>query len=169
MTCASPPIDFFTLYNPLIEFMSPNFSTPRTSRTPSNVTRNLAVISAKLLTTCALLIACIFSFGGMKAGGPLDTRYLALVCTPIPPKGNPPSHSRYQIDTSNISSTVSGVTYHGLPDSHDFSKHKDVFAIYLYGYCSGVLQDTDAKDDGKRYEIDFCSRPGTELFAQYRL
>jgi hypothetical protein len=61
------------------------------------------------------------------------------------------------------------VTYHGLPDSHDFSKHKDVFAIYLYAYCSGTLDDKDTKDDGKRYKINFCSKPGSELFDQYRL
>jgi hypothetical protein len=61
------------------------------------------------------------------------------------------------------------VTYHGLPDSHDFSRHKDVFAIYLYAYCSGTLDDKDTKNDGKRYKIDFCSKPGSELFDQYRL
>lgn len=59
--------------------------------------------------------------------------------------------------------------YHGLPDSHDFSRHKGVFAIYLYGYCSGMVEEVDSRDDGTRYLIDFCSKPGSELFDQYRL
>jgi hypothetical protein len=41
--------------------------------------RNVAIIVAEILTILALIVACIFSFGGMKPDGELDTRYLALV------------------------------------------------------------------------------------------
>lgn len=82
--------------------------------------------------------------------------------------------------------------YKGLPDSHDFSKHKDFFAIYIHRYCSGHKivnkskrnpktnsdpnsksgSKSDSKDDQKQkwtYEIDFCSNIGSELFDQYRI
>ena len=41
--------------------------------------RNWAVILGEILTISALIIACIFSFGGLKVDGELDARYLALV------------------------------------------------------------------------------------------
>ena len=60
------------------------------------------------------------------------------------------------------------MTYQGLPDSHDYSKHKDVFVLYIYGYCSGSLENKDKTDLG-RFKINFCSRPMSELFDQYRV
>lgn len=51
--------------------------------------------------------------------------------------------------------------YQGLPDSHDFSKHKDFFVLYLHGYCSG-------KKIGDEYKPDFCSGGG-KLFDQYHV
>jgi len=42
--------------------------------------------------------------------------------------------------------------------------HNDVFAIYTYTYCSGFKEK-----GGTGYQLDFCSRPGTELFDQYYL
>ncbi len=48
------------------------------------MTRNVAVIVAEVLTILALTVACIFNFGGMKPGGKLDTRYLALVRKTMP-------------------------------------------------------------------------------------
>ena len=52
--------------------------------------------------------------------------------------------------------------YRGLPDSHDYSRHKEFFAIYANRYCSGPIVN------GKHRQ-DFCSDVGRELFDQYRL
>jgi hypothetical protein len=54
------------------------------------------------------------------------------------------------------------VSYKGLPDSRDYSKHKDFFAIYLSRYCSG-------QKSGKDYNPSFCSEIGSGLFDQYNL
>lgn len=45
---------------------------------------------------------------------------------------------------------------HGLPDSHDFSKRKDFYAIYPSLYCSG-------QKDNKVYKADYCSPWGTQF------
>lgn len=47
--------------------------------------------------------------------------------------------------------------FHGLPDSYDYSKHKDFFDIYLWNYCSGTIQN------GMRH-VDFCSKTRQLLF-----
>lgn len=49
--------------------------------------------------------------------------------------------------------------YKGLPDSHDFSKAKDWFAIYASLYCSG------RKNGPEKHAADYCSPwPGKQLF-----
>jgi hypothetical protein len=58
---------------------------------------------------------------------------------------------------------------YGLPDSHDFSKRKDFFAIFPSLYCSG--QKTEKKD-GKgnvvyNYEADYCSPWGYQFDLQW--
>jgi hypothetical protein len=68
-----------------------------------------------------------------------------------------------QIDTSNIQVRTGTTSYTGLPDTHDYSKHKAFFALYIHRYCSGHKEN-----DGK-YIVDFCSDPGRELFDQYRV
>lgn len=49
---------------------------------------------------------------------------------------------------------------HGLPDSHDFSKRKDFYAIYPSLYCSGT------KNNGA-YEYDYCSPWGSQFDLQW--
>ncbi|KAK3363140.1 hypothetical protein B0T25DRAFT_596146 [Lasiosphaeria hispida] len=61
------------------------------------------------------------------------------------------------IDADQYETTAGGEKGKGLPDSHDFSKSKDFFAIYPALYCSGK------KIDG-RYEADYCSPWGKQLF-----
>jgi len=51
----------------------------------------------------------------------------------------------------------------GLPDSHDFSKRKDFFALYPALYCSGQKK----KEGGNVvYEADFCSAWGSQFDLQ---
>jgi hypothetical protein len=56
---------------------------------------------------------------------------------------------------------VSEEAYKGLPDSHDFSKQKDFFALFPALYCSG-------SKDGDKYEADYCSSWGKQLFDLQR-
>jgi hypothetical protein len=58
---------------------------------------------------------------------------------------------------------VGNANYKGLPDTHDFSKHKDFFTLYIHRYCSG------SKNKEGQYIVDFCSDIGRELFDQYRV
>lgn len=52
----------------------------------------------------------------------------------------------------------------GLPDSHDFSKRKDFFAIYPSLYCSGEKK----KQGGSVvYEADYCSAWGSQFDLQW--
>tara|TARA_R110002003_G_scaffold64_7_gene6002 strand:+ start:909 stop:1778 length:870 start_codon:yes stop_codon:yes gene_type:complete len=67
-----------------------------------------------------------------------------------------------QIDTDQYARQVNGETYHGLPDSHDFSKDKDFFGIFPSLYCSGKK-----KDD--KYIVDYCSPWGKQFFDLHRL
>ncbi|QDS71150.1 hypothetical protein FKW77_009980 [Venturia effusa] len=66
-----------------------------------------------------------------------------------------------RIDASQVITETGTGRYQGLPDSHDFSKHKDFFILYLSGYCSG-------KKVGDEYKSDSCSRPG-QMFDQYNV
>jgi len=66
------------------------------------------------------------------------------------------------IDTSTVETRTPQQTYHGLPDTHDYSKHKDFFALYIHTYCSGTKEK-----DGK-YVVDFCANVGS-VFDQYRV
>ncbi|CAM1500398.1 Fc.00g095600.m01.CDS01 [Cosmosporella sp. VM-42] len=66
------------------------------------------------------------------------------------------------IDADQYTQKIGKETYHGLPDSHDFSKEKDFFALFPALYCSG-------KKNGDRYEADFCSSWGRQLFDLQRL
>ncbi|KAH7180105.1 uncharacterized protein B0J16DRAFT_375028 [Fusarium flagelliforme] len=66
------------------------------------------------------------------------------------------------IDTKQYTRKVGKETYKGLPDSHDFSKEKDFFALFPALYCSG-------KRNGERYEADYCSAWGKQLFDLHRL
>ncbi|OAL48108.1 hypothetical protein IQ07DRAFT_682207 [Pyrenochaeta sp. DS3sAY3a] len=66
------------------------------------------------------------------------------------------------IDTDQYSRTVNDQTFQGLPDSHDFSKDKGVFGIFVGNYCSG-------KKNGDRYEVDYCSPWGKQFFDLHRL
>ncbi|KAJ9653635.1 hypothetical protein H2201_009120 [Coniosporium apollinis] len=61
------------------------------------------------------------------------------------------------IDASKVKAIVYDDTYYGLPDSYDYSKHKDFYFIYLWNYCSGTLH-------GGRRVTDFCSKPRHLLF-----
>ncbi|KAK3369645.1 hypothetical protein B0T24DRAFT_596361 [Lasiosphaeria ovina] len=61
------------------------------------------------------------------------------------------------IDTAKYETTAGKEKYHGLPDSHDYSKPKDFFAIFPALYCSG-------KKNGDKYEADYCSPWGKQLF-----
>ena len=61
-----------------------------------------------------------------------------------------------------MKTNINGSTYHGLPDSHDSSKQKEVFAVYLINYCSG-------NKTGSTYDWDYCSTAGKEIFDQDRL
>lgn len=67
-----------------------------------------------------------------------------------------------QIDTDQYTRKVDGNTYHGLPDSHDYSKSKAFFGIFPSLYCSGT------KKDGK-YHTDYCSPWGKQLFDLHRV
>jgi hypothetical protein len=67
-----------------------------------------------------------------------------------------------KIDTNEYTRTISGQTFHDLPDSHDFSKEKDFFHIFAGNYCSG------RKVDGK-YEADYCSPRGKQFFDLHSL
>jgi hypothetical protein len=51
--------------------------------------------------------------------------------------------------------------FHGLPDTNDFSKHKDFYAFYPWNYCSGKLRNGD-------YYVDFCSKPQHSLYNLFR-
>jgi len=98
-----------------------------------------------LIGTIAILacLAYIGSAGFRVGGGKVDNKHFAL------------------IDTSSITTTIGKDVYHGLPDSHDHSKQKDVFAIYLWNYCSGTKTN-------KEFRINYCSSVKTP-FDQYRL
>lgn len=61
------------------------------------------------------------------------------------------------VDTSNVEVKVGNDVFHGLPDSYDYSKHKDFFTIHLWNYCSGTIQN------GVRH-VDFCSKNGKLIF-----
>ncbi|KAF2179573.1 hypothetical protein K469DRAFT_798617 [Zopfia rhizophila CBS 207.26] len=66
------------------------------------------------------------------------------------------------INTDEYTKHINDQTYRGLPDSHDFSKQKDFFAIFPALYCSGW------KKDGN-YHADYCSPWGRQLFDLHRL
>ncbi|KAF2828927.1 hypothetical protein CC86DRAFT_183260 [Ophiobolus disseminans] len=66
------------------------------------------------------------------------------------------------INTGEYTRDINGEPYRGLPDSHDFSKQKDFFAIFPALYCSGW------KKDGN-YHADYCSPWGRQLFDLHRL
>ncbi|KAK0710244.1 hypothetical protein B0T26DRAFT_787654 [Lasiosphaeria miniovina] len=51
-----------------------------------------------------------------------------------------------------------GDSVKGLPDSHDFSRNKDWFAIYAGAYCSGKKHGPD------RYEATYCSPWAKQFF-----
>ncbi|KAK0704381.1 hypothetical protein B0H67DRAFT_557205 [Lasiosphaeris hirsuta] len=68
---------------------------------------------------------------------------------------------------------------YGLPDSYDYSKHKDFFAIFPAVYCSGKKvayrqgkrydHDADYSEEvhgGYRYEADYCSPWGSQFDLQ---
>lgn len=115
---------------------------------PSNIMAKgsrILCVSLPLIGTIAILacMAYISSAGIRVDGKEIDSKYFAL------------------IDTSKITTTIGKETYHGLPDSHDHSKQKDVFAIYLWNYCSG----TKLKGE---FRANYCSGARTP-FDQYRL
>ncbi|RGP78944.1 hypothetical protein FLONG3_2849 [Fusarium longipes] len=66
------------------------------------------------------------------------------------------------IDTKHYTRKVGKETFKGLPDSHDFSKQKDFFALFPALYCSGKMS-------GDRHEADYCSTWGEQFFDLQRL
>ncbi|ORX94604.1 hypothetical protein BCR34DRAFT_608225 [Clohesyomyces aquaticus] len=78
--------------------------------------------------------------------------------------GLPSDPGRYiiLIETDQVTREINGETFHGLPDSHDFSRNKDFFGIFPSLYCSGM------KKDGK-YLVDYCSPWGKQFFDLHRL
>ncbi|KAK0730900.1 hypothetical protein B0H67DRAFT_548753 [Lasiosphaeris hirsuta] len=107
--------------------------------------------SILLLPVALLLSGALIALEGilLQAGtGSLDNNAEHL----------PRFHSFYAliIDAHQYETTVAGEKGKGLPDSHDFSKSKDFFAIYPALYCSG-------KKIGDRYEADYCSPWGKQL------
>jgi hypothetical protein len=70
--------------------------------------------------------------------------------------------NQVQINTGEYTKHINGQTYRGLPDSHDFSKQKDFFAIFPALYCSGWKRDGN-------YHADYCSPWGRQLFDLHRL
>jgi len=59
---------------------------------------------------------------------------------------------------------------YGLPDSHDFSKRKDFFAIFPSVYCSGTKKPgrKDGYGDTEfTYEADYCSPWGSHFDLQW--
>ncbi|RYN17044.1 hypothetical protein AA0119_g13405 [Alternaria tenuissima] len=63
------------------------------------------------------------------------------------------------IDASATKVTVNDNEYIGLPDPYDFSKHKQIYQMYLLNYCSGYK-----RPGSKELVIDFCSKNGKELW-----
>ncbi|KAI9854371.1 MAG: hypothetical protein M1813_001274 [Trichoglossum hirsutum] len=105
----------------------------------------VACIALPMVLT-VVSIACIVFIGtaGLKGTGSVKDTYFAL------------------IDTHEYKRKVGDTEFVGLPDSHDFSKQKDVYAIYLWNYCSGNLKD------GVQ-ELNFCSKPNHWFFDLYNL
>ena len=62
------------------------------------------------------------------------------------------------IDASATKVTVNDNEYIGLPDPYDFSKHKQIYQMYLLNYCSGYK-----RPGSKELVIDFCSKNGKEV------
>ncbi|KAK0641428.1 hypothetical protein B0T16DRAFT_419817 [Cercophora newfieldiana] len=60
---------------------------------------------------------------------------------------------------------------YGLPDSHDFSKRKEFFAIYPSLYCSGQKSEKKGHDSygnvAYNYEADYCSPWGYQFDLQW--
>ncbi|KAJ9643564.1 hypothetical protein H2199_004243 [Coniosporium tulheliwenetii] len=65
------------------------------------------------------------------------------------------------IDSSKVEVNTNNDMFRGLPDTNDYSKHKDFYAFYLWNYCSGKLQNGD-------YYVDFCSQPRQSLYDLFR-
>jgi len=103
----------------------------------------IACVAAPLIATMGILGILIYiATAGLKVGkGTLDNRYFVMI-----------DGSQFKIpgETSNK----------GLPDSQDNNVLKDVYAVYMWNYCSGTK-----RTDGK-YNIDHCTKVG-KLFNQY--
>jgi hypothetical protein len=117
---------------------------------------------ALLWTILALVIILVLVVPSKNTGGNAITLgSLAWVSSNVPSLRLLHELIGVQIDTSKVITETGVGTYQGLPDSHDFSKHKDFFILYLGRYCSGQKVGSD-------YKPDFCSAPG-QMFDQYNV
>ena len=66
------------------------------------------------------------------------------------------------IDVSATRVTIGGDELVGLPDPFDFSRHKQVFRVYLLNYCSGYKRLATGDT-----VIDFCSRSRDEIWGLF--
>ncbi|KAH0551123.1 hypothetical protein GP486_007532 [Trichoglossum hirsutum] len=97
-----------------------------------------------VLAVASILFLVFIQVSGLNGTGTVRDGYFAL------------------IDTHEYKRKVDSTEYVGLPDSHDYSKQKDVYAIYLWNYCSGNLKD------GVQ-DLNFCSKPNRWFFDLYSL
>jgi len=105
----------------------------------------VACVALPMILSVASIVCIIFiGTTGLNGTGAVRDGYFAL------------------IDTHEIKKKVGDSEYIGLPDSHDYSKQKDVYAIYLWNYCSGNLKDGSQ-------ELNFCSKPNRWFFDLYNL
>ncbi|GAB1320953.1 SUR7/PalI family-domain-containing protein [Madurella fahalii] len=68
------------------------------------------------------------------------------------------------IDASATKVNVGPDGFTGLPDPFDFSRHKQVFVVYLLSYCSGYY-----KPGTEDVVIDFCSKPRNEIWDLFQV
>ncbi|KAH7041414.1 uncharacterized protein B0I36DRAFT_358587 [Microdochium trichocladiopsis] len=94
--------------------------------------------------------------------------FVLLLLIPIFSIHSDPNHlSALQFVTIDASKTrlnpAGGIALVSLPDVNDYQRHKQVFQIYLFNYCSGsYLADS-------RLVIDFCSKNGHEIWSMMSL
>ncbi|KAK3315422.1 hypothetical protein B0H66DRAFT_536292 [Apodospora peruviana] len=66
------------------------------------------------------------------------------------------------IDTSITKVKINGYELVGLPDPFDYSRHKQIFKVYLLNYCSDHFKPGTCEE-----VIDFCSKPREVIWGLF--